>query len=97
MAQMIGRPRHGDMLVRSVSANTIRNAPTAAARGRVGDPAPRCLGHLGQHLQVLRLLPVRDCDCPRSLLPQYGTEVSFEGSRSKSASREPTRGGAAPA
>ena len=26
---VIGRPRHGDMLVRSASAETMRNAPTA--------------------------------------------------------------------
>jgi hypothetical protein len=32
---MIGRPRRGDMLVRSASAETIRNAPTAAARSRI--------------------------------------------------------------
>src|ERR1022692_4914210 len=32
---MTGRPRHGDMLVRSASADTIRNAPTAAARSRI--------------------------------------------------------------
>src|SRR3984957_9520536 len=32
---MIGRPRQGDMLVRSASAETIRNAPTAAARSRI--------------------------------------------------------------
>jgi hypothetical protein len=32
---MIGRPRHGDMLVRSASADTMRKAPAAAARSRV--------------------------------------------------------------
>jgi hypothetical protein len=32
---MIGRPRQGDMLVRSASAETIRNAPTDAARSRI--------------------------------------------------------------
>src|SRR6266851_8040555 len=32
---MIGRPRHGDMLVKSTSAETTRIAPTAAARSRI--------------------------------------------------------------
>ena len=32
---MIGLPRHGDMLVRSASAETMRNAPVAAARSRI--------------------------------------------------------------
>src|ERR1022692_3629591 len=32
---MTGRPRHGDILVRSASADTMRKAPTAAARSRI--------------------------------------------------------------
>lgn len=32
---MTGRPRQGDMLVRSAPAETIRNAPTAEARSRI--------------------------------------------------------------
>ena len=36
---MIGQLRQGDMLVRSASAATIRNAPTAAAADRVATPS----------------------------------------------------------
>jgi hypothetical protein len=72
---MIGRPRQGDMLVRSASAETIRNAPTVAARSRIrssspvrtvpdglrraGDAATGRVGHLGQRPQVVIDLVIR--------------------------------------
>jgi len=49
---MMGRPRHGDMLVRSASAETMRNAPTAApARSQA-----RRSGLWSGHSQRSRLL-----------------------------------------
>ena len=94
---MIGRPRQGDMPVRSASADTIRNAPTTAARSRIrlssqsgqsptvcgGSvmPPPDALGHLGQRPQVVIHLLIRGLQHRRQHPAGIGQDVRREPQR----------------
>jgi len=57
---MIGRPRQGDMLVRSASAETIKRAPTVDARSRI-----RLSSRSGQSATV----------CGGSVVPPLGLRI----------------------